>query len=84
VQYWSWLLTAVGVFGLWLAGRGKWYGWAVNLGGQALWTAYALVSHQYGFLLSAAAYGWVFARNLLAWREKDAKEREKGVLAHGA
>lgn len=35
--WWSWLLTAFGVFGLWLAGRGTPWGWAVGLGAQGLW-----------------------------------------------
>jgi hypothetical protein len=34
--YWSWLLTAVGVLGLWLAGSGRKLGWAVGLGAQGL------------------------------------------------
>ena len=67
--YWSWILTAVGVFGLWLAGRRNPLGWAVSLGAQGLWIAYALTTQQYGFLVSAGAYGWVYARNFTAWRQ---------------
>lgn len=33
-QYWSWLLTVVGVFGLWTAGSKKSWGWLVGLGAQ--------------------------------------------------
>lgn len=65
--YWSWLLTAVGVFGLYLAGRRSPWGWAVGLGAQALWLAYALATEQWGFIFSALAYGWVYARNFRAW-----------------
>ena len=68
MQYWSWVLTAVGVFGLWLAGRKSPWGWAVGLGAQGLWIAYALASRQYGFLFSAGAYGFIYAKNFLAWR----------------
>lgn len=67
--YWSWILTAVGVFGLRLAGRHNPLGWAVGLGAQGLWIAYALTTRQYGFLVSAGAYGWVYARNFTAWRQ---------------
>lgn len=73
---WSYLLTAVGVLGLFLAGRKSWTGWAVGLAAQSLWVAYALASHQYGFLLSAAAYGWVYARNLRAWRAEARAQEE--------
>jgi len=73
--WWSWLLTAVGVTGLYLAGRRSRWGWAIGLAAQVLWIAYALVSRQYGFIVSALAYGAVYARNLVAWsRERRAKQ----------
>ena len=72
--WWSWLLTAVGVAGLYLAGRRVWWSWFVGLGAQALWVMYAVATQQYGFLVSAVAYGWVYGRNGLAW----AKERGAG------
>lgn len=64
---WSYLLTAVGVFGLWLSGRKDGRGWLVGLGAQVLWVAYAVTTQQWGFLVSAAAYGWVYAKNARAW-----------------
>lgn len=67
--YWSWLLTAVGVFGLWLAGRKDRRGWVVGVFAQVLWIAYALSTRQWGFLVSAGAYGWVYLRNARAWRQ---------------
>lgn len=69
--WWSLLLAAVGVFGLWLAGRKNWVGWAVGLGAQFLWVGYALATKQYGFLISAAAYSAVYAHNLRSWWEHD-------------
>lgn len=72
MQYWSYLLTAVGVLGLYLAGRKSPMGWAIGLGAQGLWIAYASATHQPGFYISAVAYGSVYARNFLAWR----RERE--------
>lgn len=65
--YWSWILTAVGVTGLYLAGRKNWIGWAVGLGAQVLWLAYAVTTRQWGFLVSAGAYGWVYFTNLRRW-----------------
>jgi hypothetical protein len=67
-QWWSWLLTAVGVFGLYLAGQKLKVGWAVGLGAQTLWISYAIATRQWGFIFSAFAYGWVYARNWLRWR----------------
>lgn len=65
--YWSWVLTAVGVTGLYLAGRKVWWAWFVGLGAQVLWIAYALVTEQYGFIVAAFAYGWVYAVNGRKW-----------------
>lgn len=67
-QLWSWILTAVGVFGLWLAGRRSPWGWAVGIAAQVLWLAYAVTTRQWGFLVSCFAYGTVYLRNFRKWR----------------
>ena len=67
---WSFALASVGIFGLWLAGRHNAVGWAVGFGAQLLWVAYATATEQWGFYVSAAGYGWVYARNYLAWRRE--------------
>lgn len=72
---WSFALAAVGVFGLWRAGKKDPRGWLVGLGAQVLWVIYALVTVQYGFLLTAAAYAWVYGQNYFTWRR---------VLKYGA
>jgi hypothetical protein len=64
---WSWSLTAVGVTGLWIAGRGYWWAWLIGLAAQVLWFTYALATKQYGFIVSAFAYGFVYARNAHRW-----------------
>ncbi|MCD7440246.1 hypothetical protein K4B79_18705 [Streptomyces lincolnensis] len=71
ITWWSWLLMAVGVTGLFLAGRRRALGWAIGLGAQLLWFVYALSTQQYGFVVSAVAYGWVYARNFRAWRTNE-------------
>lgn len=68
--WWSWLLTLVGVFGLYVSGSKRAWGWAVGIAAQVLWIAYALATEQHGFLVSALAYGWVYTRNFLAWRRE--------------
>lgn len=73
--YWSYLLTAVGVFGLWLAGRKSRWGWAVGLSAQGLWIAYAVATRQWGFIVSALAYGAIYARNFWQWRVSDGGSR---------
>lgn len=68
--WWSYLLAAVGVLGLYLAGRRNRWGWFVGLAAQVLWIAYALITTQYGFLVSALAYASVYASNFLKWKRK--------------
>lgn len=65
---WSYLLMAVGVLGLYLAGKKNVWGWAVGFAAQFLWFTYALVTHQYGFIVSSVVYGAVYARNWSQWR----------------
>lgn len=65
---WSWLLTGVGVTGLYFAGRRQAVGWMIGLGAQVLWLAYAITTRQWGFLASCACYGTVHARNFVQWR----------------
>lgn len=68
---WSFALAGIGVFGLFLAGKGNHYGWMVGIGAQVLWAIYAVTTQQWGFLLSCFAYGWVYAMPLYRrWRKQ--------------
>lgn len=67
---WSFLLMIVGVAGLYLAGRDKAIGWLVGMFAQVLWVIYALVTGQYGFLISAVVYGVVYTKNFMAWQPR--------------
>lgn len=75
---WPWLLSVVGLIGLWLAGKRRALGWYVGLGAQLLWVAFALITGQLGFLLSAVGYGVVYARN--AWRWSQPSESSPEAL----
>lgn len=68
---WSIVLGAAGVLSLWLAGDKRLSAWIVGLGTQGLWLVYALVTAQYGFLISCAAFVSVYVRNLVKWKADD-------------
>lgn len=72
--WWSAVLAAVGIAGLWVAGLGRKVGWAMGLGAQVLWVAYAIATRQWGFIVSALAYGAVYARNWWRWHEQEQQE----------
>lgn len=73
-EAWSWLLTSVGVIGLFLAGQKRSVGWAVGLAAQVLWVIYGVTTKQYGFIASALIYGATYARNYFVWREAERVE----------
>jgi hypothetical protein len=74
-MYWSYLLAVIGVAGIFFVGRKTLWGWFVLLFNEVLWTAYAIITQQYGFILSAVAYAIVYIKSYLLWR----REAEKGV-----
>jgi hypothetical protein len=81
VWWWSWLLAAVGVTGLYLAGSKRKAGWVIGIAVQSLWIAYAVHTRQWGFIVSALAFGWVNTRNLIKWHreERDARARPESA-----
>ncbi len=72
---WSYVLAAIGVTGIFFVGRKTIWGWFVLLFNEVLWIAYALITNQYGFILSAIAYAIVYIKSYLLWR----REATKGV-----
>lgn len=64
--WWSYLLSAMGMATAYMAGAGRISAWIVGLLTQLAWVAYALSTAQHGFLLSAAGYGCIYFRHLLA------------------
>ena len=71
---WSFALAAVGILGLYLAGKKNAWGWALGFLVQIPWTYYAIITEQYGFIVSAVAYATVYAKNFLTWRKADSHE----------
>lgn len=66
--WWSWMLMAVGVTAMWLAGRRYWWAWLVGIFNELLWVGYAVATHQLGFIPFAIAYTWVYAKNAAEWK----------------
>lgn len=82
--WWSVLLAVIGVAGLYLTTRGepiRWYGYCVGLAIQFLWVAYALTTGQFGFLLSAFAYGAVNVIGIRRWVAQRRSRASAGPFA---
>lgn len=65
---WSLVLAAIGLAGLWLSGSMRKSGWAVGVAAQVLWIIFAITYEAWGFIVTALAYGTVYARNWWRWR----------------
>lgn len=68
---WSFVLSAIGILGIFLAGKKNKLGWAIGLGAQVLWIVFAITTAQYGFILAAIAYGTIYLKNWLSWNKDD-------------
>lgn len=70
---WSFILTAIGILGLWLTTRKSRWGFAIGVLAQVLWFSYAMVTRQYGFVLSASLFGVLYGRGWWKWSKEPPK-----------
>jgi len=69
-EYWSWVLSCVGGFGIYLAGKKDWRGWAVGILSEVLWLVYAIITKQYGFIFGSILYSTILINNLYGWLQE--------------
>lgn len=73
-DYAHWVLAVIGVSGIYFVGRKTLWGWFVLLFNETLWTVYGLVTKQYGFIVSAVAYGLVYIKSYRHWKDSDSNK----------
>jgi nicotinamide riboside transporter PnuC len=73
-MYWSYILAVIGVTGIFFVGRKTIWGWHILLVNEALWITYAIITKQYGFILSAIAYAAVYVRSYIHWSKEPVNE----------
>lgn len=66
--WWSCGLASAGLLSTWLIAEGRRSGWALALAAQGAWFTYALVSEQWGFVVSSTAFAVINAHGLRRWR----------------
>ena len=69
MEFWSWILAALGVTGIYFVGKKTIWGWLILCINECLWIIYAIVTQQYGFIFAAIAYATVYIRSYLHWRQ---------------
>lgn len=74
-QWWSWVLTLVGVLCFFLAGRKIWWAWYVGIAGQITWTAYSFITEQWGFMVGVVLYTLVYSGNAITWTKEHFKKK---------
>jgi hypothetical protein len=72
--YWSYLLAAIGVTGIFFVGRKTIWGWLVLCVNECIWIAYAIATKQYGFIIMALAYTAVYIKSYMGWRSESESE----------
>ena len=82
-QILSWVVSAVGILGFYLAGKKIWWAWYVNIANQLFWILFAFITQNWGFLLATAFYLWVFGRNAYLWTKNRNKKPEVEIPAVG-
>lgn len=70
-EYWSWILAAIGVTGIYVVGKKNIWGWLVLCVNECIWIAYALATQQYGFIVMALAYAAVYVKSYIQWRKEE-------------
>ena len=67
---WSWILSIIGVVGIYLTGKKKWHGFAVGLVAEIAWVWYSVITKQWGFIFGSAVYVAVYVFNIKEWWEE--------------
>ena len=66
--YLPWVLSAITIYSMLLAGNKRRGAWAVGLVNQALWLVWIIVTSAWGLLPMNIALWFVYSRNYMKWR----------------
>lgn len=67
IKYLPWLLSALTIWSMLLAGNKKRGAWLIGLVNQLLWLMWIMASHSWGLLPMNIALWIVYGRNYLKW-----------------
>lgn len=70
MELFSWILAAVGIIGVYIAGNKNKWGWAISGLYQVLWIVYAYFTEQYPFIIVCLVYLVIYIKNFLGWSEE--------------
>lgn len=64
----TWIMSAITITGMWLAGNKTPWAWVLGIGNQALWLLFIVQMESWGLLPMLIALLFVYGRNLWKWR----------------
>lgn len=71
MDFWSWPLSAVGLFGYYLlAEKHSRWGWFLQVVYNVCWIIYAVTFHMWGFVVVSIFFGLAAARGYQKWEKK--------------
>ena len=76
----SWVLSVLGVVGIWLTGKKHWHGFAVGIVNEIAWVAYAIKTHQIGFIFGSTIYIAVYSLNINKWLSEAKRSKIKNLF----
>lgn len=77
MELFSWILAAVGIIGVYIAGKKNRWGWAIGGLYQILWILYAYFTKQYPFIIVCVVYLVIYVKNFFEWTETNPAESDK-------
>jgi hypothetical protein len=72
-DYLPWLLSAITIYSMWLAGERKNYTWLIGLANQALWLVWIVATQAWGLLPMNLALWFVYGRNHWKWNSSHSR-----------
>ena len=76
----SWALSILGVIGIYLTGKKKWYGFAVGIANECAWVIYSVDTKQWGFIFGSTIYIAVYSLNINKWLSDERKSRIRNMF----
>lgn len=69
ISYLPWLLSAITIYSMLLAGNKRKGAWLVGLANQALWLVWIVLTKSWGLIPMNLALWFVYGRNYFKWND---------------
>lgn len=73
-EYLDWITGLVTLVGVWLTGKKKWEGQAVQFVSQGLWLLLIFQRHLWGLIPLEACLIYLYGKNAVSWYKEDGRK----------